>query len=68
MSMTDEIYLETLKGQLKNLSFKAGLCDMLGWRDGAGVITKDSPPHKRYEIRSRQHIEVYKFTVLASNY
>lgn len=66
-------YLAQARSRCNRESYKAAVCDMLGWKyqapDGrVKTVTEKSPLNVRYEIRSRQHVEVYGFKVIHTNY
>lgn len=68
-----EEYIAQAISHCNRESYKAAVCDMLGWLyqgpDGRSKkITEQSPHSVRYEIRSRQHVEVYGFKTIHTNY
>jgi len=70
---TQQEYIAQAISRCNRETYKAAVCDMLGWNyqapDGRiKKITEKSPHSQRFEIRSRQHVEVYGFKTIHTNY
>lgn len=68
-----EEFIAQMRSRCNRESFKAAVCDMLGWAyqnaEGKTMrITDGSPYAQRYEIRSRQHVVAYGFKTIHTNY
>lgn len=66
-------YIQILKDQCNRAGYKAAVCDMLGrkYQNDRGkmvTVTEDHHPYFRYEVRSKQHVAVYGFNVIYTNY
>ena len=73
MATEREQFVDRLKGACDRESTQMAVCDMLGrkYQDDNGIfktITRKSPLSVRYELRSRQHVAVYNFIPIYTNY
>lgn len=58
--MTDEQYIQNLKAQAdRSKTLRMNVVDYAGRADGAGKITEDSPPNRRYGLRDSNHVKIY---------
>lgn len=58
--MTDEQYIQHLKAQAdRSKTRRMNVVDYAGRADGAGIITEDSPPNRRYGLRDSIHVKIY---------
>ncbi len=66
-------FIDRLVAACNRAQVNMAVCDMLGrtYQDDDGSfkkITETSPLSVRYELRSKQHVAVYDFKVVYSNY
>ena len=66
-------FIDRLVAACNRSQTNMAVCDMLGrvYQDDDGhfkKITETSPLSVRYELRSKQHVGVYGFKVIYSNY
>ncbi|WP_282093523.1 hypothetical protein [Epibacterium ulvae] len=61
--MTEMEYIEHLKLRANASETKhMNVVDYAGRTDGAGEITIESPPQRRYGLRDSQHVAIYGLT------